>query len=126
LGVQHIIVLGHYGCKGVARAIQGSKERNSISKWIEPIVGFYNRERRYASSSTYCYVYISTLCNRREVVKFRDSRKPRRGLPNGITETPDASDPGFRAFVEENVKKTVKALKQDSILAKVRIQLKLP
>ncbi|KAJ2931231.1 hypothetical protein H1R20_g5818, partial [Candolleomyces eurysporus] len=100
LGVQHIIVLGHYGCNGVARAITGSKERNSISKWIEPVVNFYKRERR------------------REVVKFRDSRKPRRGLPNGITATPDTSDPGFRAFVEENVKKTVKALREDSILAR--------
>ncbi|KAF5326373.1 hypothetical protein D9611_000005 [Ephemerocybe angulata] len=100
LGVQHIIVLGHYGCKGVSRAITGSKKRSSISEWIAPIANFYKRERRA------------------EVVKFRDSRMPRRGLPKGITDPPSNDDEGYRAFVEENVKQTVKALREDSILAK--------
>jgi len=100
LGVQHIIVLGHYGCKGAARAIVGSKEDDSISDWLEPIARLYKYARR------------------RAVVKFRDARLPRRGLLHGATEHPDASDPGFRAFVEENVKHTVQSLKDHSILAK--------
>lgn len=98
LGVQHIIVLGHYGCKAAARAITGMKKENAISKWIQPIADFYKRARRM------------------EIVKFRDSRKPRRGLKNGITTVPDPSEPGLRAFVEENVKNSVKALKEQSIL----------
>jgi carbonic anhydrase len=98
LGVQHIIVLGHYGCNAAKRAITGMKKESAISRWIQPIVDFYKRVRRH------------------EVVKFRDSRRPRRGLKNGITTPPESSDPGFRAFVEENVKNSVMALKSQSIL----------
>ncbi|TEB06422.1 carbonic anhydrase [Coprinellus micaceus] len=98
LGVQHIIVLGHYGCNAAKRAVTGMKKESAISRWIHPIVDFYKRVRR------------------QEVVKFRDSRRPRRGLRDGITTPPESSDPGFRAFVEENVKNSVMALKSQSIL----------
>ncbi|EFI28164.1 hypothetical protein CC1G_14191 [Coprinopsis cinerea okayama7 len=100
LGVQHIIVLGHYGCKGVQKAIAPPKEDNSVLKWIKPIAEFYKISRRH------------------DIVKFRDSRLPRRGLPNGIKTAPEFDDPGFRAVVEENVRRSVKAMKEDSLLAK--------
>lgn len=64
---------------------------------------------------------VGSRLSRQEVVKLRDSRKPRRGLKDGVTTAPESSDPGFRAFVEENVKNTVKALKTQSILRSVRI-----
>jgi len=100
LGVNHIIVLGHYGCKGVARAIAKNEKENSITKWLKPVKKFYQRARR------------------NEIVKFRDSRMPRRGLKDGITGPPELGDPGLKAVVEENVKNTVKALREQSLLAK--------
>ncbi|TFK23686.1 carbonic anhydrase [Coprinopsis marcescibilis] len=100
LGVQHIIVLGHYGCPGVSKAITAPREDNPVMKWISPIVRLYKTTRR------------------REIVKFRDSRMPHRGLPDGNKSAPSADEAGFRSLVEENVKRTVKALKEESILAK--------
>lgn len=100
LGVKHIIVLGHYGCPGVQKAIAESKTNNHpVTKWIKPIADFYKKARR------------------QEIVKFRDSRKPHRGLPDGLKTLPSTDDAGFRAVVEENVRKSVKALKEDSLLA---------
>jgi len=99
LGVQHIIVLGHYGCSGIKKAIVQPKEKTSVMKWIQPIADFYRVSRR------------------RDIVKLRDSRLPQRGHPDGITTVPDVHDPGYRMVVEENVRRTVKALKHESILA---------
>jgi len=56
------------------------------------------------------------MTRRREIVILRDSRMPRRGLPNGIKTAPPANDAGFRALVEENVKKSVKELRRNSVL----------
>jgi len=98
--VQHVIVLGHYGCKGVEAAItQSSTTTNLVKVWVKPIADLYARTRR------------------REIVVLRDSRMPRRDLPDGIKTAPPVSDAGFRALVEENVKKGVKALRKNSILA---------
>jgi len=99
LQVQHIIVLGHYGCQGVANAITESKTVNKlIRKWIKPIAEMYTRARRA------------------EIVKLRDSRMPRRGQPNGVHTSPASDDPGFRALVEENVKRSVKNLQDNATL----------
>jgi carbonic anhydrase len=98
--VQHIFVLGHYGCKGVEMAItrESNKASRQIKSWIKPISDLYARTRRS------------------EIVILRDSRMPRRGLPNGIKTAPPANDAGFRALVEENVKKSVKELHRNSVL----------
>lgn len=101
LQVQHIIVLGHYGCKGAEAAItMPQKFNNLIQTWIKPIAELYSSSRRV------------------EIVKLRDSRKPHREQPNGIKEVPPSSDAGFRALVEENVKHSVRQLRDNSILAK--------
>ncbi|KAJ3511743.1 hypothetical protein NLJ89_g3923 [Agrocybe chaxingu] len=99
LRVQHIIVLGHYGCKGVEMAITRPPTVSDVIKdWLQPISDLYRRARRA------------------EIVKLRDSRKPQRGKPDGVKEAPPANDPGFRALVEENVKHSVNELRGHSLL----------
>jgi len=99
--VQHIIVLGHYGCKGAEVAITMSQKVNKLVRtWINPIAELYSNSRRA------------------EIVQLRDSRMPHREQPNGIKEAPSGSHPGFRALVEENVKRSVKELRDNSFLAK--------
>jgi len=101
LHVQHIIVLGHYGCKGIETAItQSDKSSRLVRNWVKSISDLYSRSRR------------------QEIVVLRDSRKPRRGQDQGVKTAPPASDPGFRALVEENVKHGVKELRTHSILTK--------
>lgn len=101
LGVQHIIVLGHYGCSAIQKAIVAPKTSNSpVLKWIKPVTDFYK------------------IARRKEIVKFRDARMPQRGKPEGVTDLPKPSDEGLRALVEENVKNTVKGLREHSLLAK--------
>ncbi|KDR75268.1 hypothetical protein GALMADRAFT_249264 [Galerina marginata CBS 339.88] len=101
LHVQHIIVLGHYGCKGVETAIAKSdKSSRLVRNWVKPISDLYSSSRR------------------QEIVVLRDARKPRRGQDQGVKTAPPASDPGFRALVEENVKRGVKELRKHSILTK--------
>jgi len=97
LQVQHIIILGHYGCKGVETAITRSTTVSRVvRKWMKSVSDLYATSRR------------------REIVVLRDSRKPRRGQDEGVQTAPPASDPGFRALVEENVKRGVKQLRKHS------------
>jgi len=45
--VQHIIVLGHYGCKGVEDAITRPQSLSRLMKgWLEPIIHLYQKTRR--------------------------------------------------------------------------------
>ncbi|KAF9564802.1 carbonic anhydrase [Agrocybe pediades] len=99
LHVQHIIVLGHYGCKGAETAITGSNNASRyIRNWVKSITELYTTSRR------------------REIVILRDSRKPKRGRDAGVKTPPPASDAGFRALVEENVKRTVDELQKSAVL----------
>jgi len=101
LHVQHIIILGHYGCKGVETAItQSGKAARLVRSWVKRISDLYATSRR------------------REIVRLRDSRLPQRGKDNGVKTPPPADDAGFRALVEENVKKGVKELRKHSSLTK--------
>jgi carbonic anhydrase len=45
LRVQHILVVGHYGCGGVAAAIEG-KRRGLVDHWLHPIRETYQAHRR--------------------------------------------------------------------------------
>lgn len=105
LGVQHIIVLGHYGCSALQKAVVASRSTGKtkdspVLRWIKPLTDFYK------------------IARRREIVKFRDARMPQRGKPDGVTDAPKPSEEGLRALVEENVKNSVKGLKEHSLLAK--------
>lgn len=97
--VQHIIVLGHYRCKAVEDSItMPEKTSKFIKDWIQPIADLYQKSRR------------------KEIVILRDSRMPQRGKPHGVTDPPPSHDHGLRALVEENVKMSVSALKQNEML----------
>ncbi|EAU89668.1 carbonic anhydrase [Coprinopsis cinerea okayama7 len=99
LGVKHVIVMGHYGCGGVAAAIASRPKGNvdaalsAVYNWIEPI------RELFASSS------------RPEIVELRERIKD---LP--VVEEPENNEPGFRALVEENVKATVGRIAQDNVI----------
>ncbi|KAF8155566.1 carbonic anhydrase [Crassisporium funariophilum] len=100
LGVNHVIVMGHYGCGGVAAAIatapsaQVDAANGAVQNWIEPI-----RE-------------IFLTSTRPEIVELREKNKAL-----AVVEEPDVKEPGFRALVEENVKSSVRRIAADSVLA---------
>jgi len=90
LGVGHIIVMGHYGCGGVAAAMlprpntTNDPSLSSVQSWINPIR----------------YTYMNS--SRPEIVSFREANKNKTTV-----DYPKFDDPGFRALVEENVKDSV-------------------
>ncbi|KDR79973.1 hypothetical protein GALMADRAFT_61844 [Galerina marginata CBS 339.88] len=100
LGVNHVIVMGHYGCGGVAAAIaspptnQVDAANGAVQNWIEPI-------REIFRTST-----------RPEIVELRTKNE---GV--ALVEEPDVKEPGFRALVEENVKAGVRRIVADSVIS---------
>ncbi|PPQ81677.1 hypothetical protein CVT25_013355 [Psilocybe cyanescens] len=100
LGVSHVIVMGHYGCGGVAASIASAPSAaidaasGSIQNWISPIRSLYETSTRA------------------EIVEHR----AKHGNAT-LVEEPEISDPGFRALVEENVKASVNSIVKDSVIS---------
>ncbi|KAF8174076.1 carbonic anhydrase [Pholiota molesta] len=100
LGVNHIIVMGHYGCGGVAASIasppvnQIDAANGAVQSWIEPI-----RE-------------IFRSSNRSEIVDLRAKIEGQT-----LIEEPDIKEPGFRALVEENIKVGVRRIATSSVIS---------
>ncbi|KAJ3569601.1 hypothetical protein NP233_g4944 [Leucocoprinus birnbaumii] len=99
LKVHHVIVMGHYGCKGVEHAIaMPGKQKTSGQRWLKPISDLFSHSKR------------------KEIETLRKSRKPQKNKKNAATIAPKADDPGLKALVEENVKNSVDTIKKHSVL----------
>jgi large subunit ribosomal protein L9e len=99
LGVDHVIVMGHYGCGGVGASILPRPTDNSsyageaVQNWIEPIRNLFQTSPRP------------------EIVTLREFN-----AANNVTEEPEFEDPGYRALVEENVKDSVCNIANDPVM----------
>ncbi|KAG9028834.1 hypothetical protein FS842_004690, partial [Serendipita sp. 407] len=89
LGVQHIVILGHYGCGGIAASIatppkaQINVASHIVNTWIGDIRTLY------------------LTSDRTEIAEMR-AKNLAIEAEGGTVEEPDIKEPGFRALVEEN------------------------
>ncbi|KAF8889664.1 carbonic anhydrase [Infundibulicybe gibba] len=99
LGVKHVLVMGHYGCGGIAAATtnppKGPLDASSaaIQSWIAPIRDTYK------------------WSTRTEVVEMRQRNGRLSEIP-----APKLNDTGFRALIEENVKDNVRRVAESPII----------
>ncbi|KAF9467906.1 carbonic anhydrase [Collybia nuda] len=100
LGVKHVVVMGHYGCGGVAAAIATPPSapvdaaNGAVQNWIDPIRDLFRTSTRP------------------EIVELRERN---RNLT--VVEESDIKEPGFRALVEENVKENVRRIASDTVIS---------
>jgi carbonic anhydrase len=61
LNVKHIMVVGHYGCGGVAAAIDG-KRRGLVDHWLHPIREVYQHHRAQLDAVPDLAARLNRLC----------------------------------------------------------------
>jgi len=61
LKVKHIMVVGHYGCGGVAAAIDG-KRRGLVDHWLHPIREIYSHHRDQLDAVADLSARLNRLC----------------------------------------------------------------
>src|SRR5882757_5205302 len=59
--VRHIIVVGHYGCGGVAAAVDG-KRRGMVDHWLHPIRDIYREHRQSLEMIPNLQARLNRLC----------------------------------------------------------------
>jgi carbonic anhydrase len=59
--VKHIIVVGHYGCGGIAAAVDG-KRRGLVDHWLHPIREVFNENRSELEAITDQRARLNRLC----------------------------------------------------------------
>lgn len=61
LQVEHVIVCGHYGCSGIARAL--SHERGAmLDHWLQPLTMLYRKHRKTLDAFEDMRVRINRMC----------------------------------------------------------------
>ncbi|KAF9526175.1 carbonic anhydrase [Crepidotus variabilis] len=99
LKVKHVVVMGHYGCGGVAASMMSLPENPTkaadvaVQSWISPIRQIYLTSKR------------------KEIVDHRTQTQMK-----PLTELPDLHDIAFRALVEENVKSNVEKIAKSQVI----------
>ena len=61
LNVKHVIVVGHYGCGGVAAAVDG-KRRGLVDHWLHPIRELHQQHRTELDSIPDLNARLNRLC----------------------------------------------------------------
>jgi carbonic anhydrase len=71
LKVQHIIVVGHYGCGGVSAAVDG-KRRGLVDHWLHPIREIWHEHRRALEAIPDMPARLDRLCELNVVRQVRN------------------------------------------------------
>lgn len=61
LGIEHIIICGHYGCGGVHRALQGGHD-GIVDNWLAPIVDLHDRRQDILGPIEHEAARVNRLC----------------------------------------------------------------
>src|SRR5262245_50050286 len=61
LKVKHVIVVGHYGCGGVAAAMDG-KRHGLVDHWLHPVRELYREHKRSLEKILDRYARLDRLC----------------------------------------------------------------
>ena len=61
LKVKHVLVVGHYGCGGIAAAVDG-RRRGLVDHWLHPIREIHNDHRQELSEITDGDARLNRLC----------------------------------------------------------------
>jgi carbonic anhydrase len=69
--VKHIIVVGHYGCGGIAAAIDG-KRRGLVDHWLHPIREVYAEHRQSLEAISDLRTRLNRLCELNVIRQVRN------------------------------------------------------
>jgi carbonic anhydrase len=71
LKVQHVLVVGHYGCGGVAAAVDG-KRRGLVDHWLHPIREIYQAQRQELEAIADEKARLNRLCELNVIRQVRN------------------------------------------------------